>query len=101
MNDELFRHKYMELYKVGIDNENERPYTDDDDVELSTDIDKYVYLFACVSHIDLIKRCLNISKSPLSFAINRAIDNRGQHGTQQMFINFDLESCKLNIRSRV
>jgi hypothetical protein len=90
INDELFRQKYQVLYDI----DNDDPYTVDeiekDDIELPTDYNKYDFIFACVSNINLINRCLVISKLPLSFAINRCT----QHGTQ-MFINFDLESCKL------
>jgi hypothetical protein len=92
MNDDIFLSKYMELYDIDVDNELvyvvHELYTDD--AQLPTNYNKYDYVFACTSNILLINRCLLISKLPLIFAINRCT-RRGA----QMFINFDIESCKL------
>jgi hypothetical protein len=83
--DDTFRQKYLELYDIDIAHEENYVF----DV-LPIRYNKYSYAFACVSNIDLIKRCLAISKLPLSFAINSCT-----RSGRQLFINFDLESCKL------
>jgi hypothetical protein len=50
--------------------------------------DPYCYVYACVSNITLIRRCLTISKLPL----NNAIILSSEH---QNYIGFNLESCIL------
>jgi hypothetical protein len=102
LNDDDFRNKYIELYHIDTEtgaefiiddiDEDEEDDTkfEERDIMIHNRYNKYDHAFACVSNIALIRRCLSISKIPLNVAIKEVTSI----GTQ-LFINFDLESCKL------
>jgi hypothetical protein len=65
-------------------------YRNRDDIDM--DQDPYCYIFACVSNITLLRKCLAISKLPIIAALMACERNKD---AELFYIHIDLESCML------